>query len=81
MPSRGVSGEWGHFTSWHPCETQKLRYARGIMTLMAQNIPVTATPVFRSGSTDIALPMAQRLGECDTATATRSSSSCDSDKS
>lgn len=34
---------------------------------MAQNIPITATPVFRSGSTDIALPMAQRLGECDTA--------------
>ncbi|OWZ81147.1 hypothetical protein C365_00114 [Cryptococcus neoformans Bt85] len=27
------------------------------------NIPVTATPLFRSGSTDIALPMSQRLAK------------------
>jgi len=27
-----------------------------------QDIPATATPLFRTGASDIALPMAQRLG-------------------
>lgn len=56
MPSRGVRAGW---------------LARDGKLTRPQNIPTTATPIFRSGATDTALHMAQRL--CKFASGSRAS--------
>lgn len=56
MPSRGVS-----VVSWTMDVSGEMLIPAGMGDM--KNIPVTATPLFRSGSTDIALPMSQRLGQ------------------
>lgn len=56
MPSRGVG-----VVSWSMGVSGEMLILAGMGDM--KNIPVTATPLFRSGSTDIALPMSQRLGQ------------------